>query len=214
MFKQFTLAIGLMLSFGPLHAAVVWDWDAVTNTLHGAQNVDVGGSLYDVAFVDGSCVGLFGGCDDAGDFDFATTQAAITASRALLDQVFINSGAPALFDTTPSLANGCESSWTESGGPGGGPVDQCLVVTPTLDAFLLFGNNAHAINNDTLSDGWGVVTIQASEDFSGSDSERAARFTYADWTVSAVPVPAAVWLFGSALLGLFGFGKLRKHAQA
>ena len=30
--------------------------------------------------------------------------------------------------------------------------------------------------------------------------------------VSAVPVPAAVWLFGSALLGLIGFGKRRKAA--
>jgi len=29
-------------------------------------------------------------------------------------------------------------------------------------------------------------------------------------TVSPVPVPAAVWLFGSALLGLVGFSKLRK----
>jgi len=32
-------------------------------------------------------------------------------------------------------------------------------------------------------------------------------------TVSAVPVPAAVWLFGTALVGLFGFGKRRKTAQ-
>jgi hypothetical protein len=40
---------------------------------------------------------------------------------------------------------------------------------------------------------------------------------YSHWTeygstVSAVPVPAAVWLFGSALIGLVGFGKRRKAA--
>ena len=29
---------------------------------------------------------------------------------------------------------------------------------------------------------------------------------------SAVPVPAAVWLFGTALIGLIGFGKRRKTA--
>jgi hypothetical protein len=29
-------------------------------------------------------------------------------------------------------------------------------------------------------------------------------------TPSAVPVPAAVWLFGSGLLGLYGIGKQRK----
>jgi hypothetical protein len=37
---------------------------------------------------------------------------------------------------------------------------------------------------------------------------------YSHWTeygpVSAVPVPAAVWLFGTALIGLVGFGKRRK----
>jgi len=30
-------------------------------------------------------------------------------------------------------------------------------------------------------------------------------------TISAVPVPAAVWLFGSGLLTLFGFARTRKH---
>ena len=30
--------------------------------------------------------------------------------------------------------------------------------------------------------------------------------------VSAVPVPAAVWLFGTALVGLAGFGRRRKKA--
>ena len=33
-----------------------------------------------------------------------------------------------------------------------------------------------------------------------------------DFTPSAVPVPAAVWLFGTALIGLIGFGKRRKAA--
>ena len=32
-------------------------------------------------------------------------------------------------------------------------------------------------------------------------------------SVSAVPVPAAAWLFGTALIGLVGFGKRRKTAQ-
>lgn len=35
----------------------------------------------------------------------------------------------------------------------------------------------------------------------------------ASWTqVSAIPVPAAVWLFGTALVGLLGFGRRKKAA--
>jgi hypothetical protein len=37
---------------------------------------------------------------------------------------------------------------------------------------------------------------------------------YSNWTEygAVVPVPAAVWLFGTALIGLFGFSKRRKAA--
>ena len=31
-----------------------------------------------------------------------------------------------------------------------------------------------------------------------------------DWTVAAVPVPAAVWLFGSGLLGLVSLARKKK----
>ncbi|MCP3675834.1 MAG: PEP-CTERM sorting domain-containing protein [Gammaproteobacteria bacterium] len=34
--------------------------------------------------------------------------------------------------------------------------------------------------------------------------------TLTDISVSAVPVPAAFWLFGTALIGLIGFSKRRK----
>ena len=37
-----------------------------------------------------------------------------------------------------------------------------------------------------------------------------ARFTANSYTLNPVPVPAAVWLFGTALVGLLGFGRRRK----
>jgi len=37
-------------------------------------------------------------------------------------------------------------------------------------------------------------------------------YAFAGVTVSAVPVPAAIWLFGTALIGLAGFSKRRKAA--
>jgi hypothetical protein len=45
-----------------------------------------------------------------------------------------------------------------------------------------------------------------------TDWYAAIAFDDVSLTVSAVPVPAAVWLFGTALLGLLGFGKRRRPA--
>jgi len=63
---------------------------------------------------------------------------------------------------------------------------------------LLFGK---ALN------GFGVYGYESG----GFTSER----TYLDDVVlstSPVPIPAAIWLFGTALIGLLGFGKRRKVA--
>ncbi len=57
-------------------------------------------------------------------------------------------------------------------------------------------------------------------DFSGGGQGIASKYLYDDlsgWAVrsgdvAAVPVPAAVWLFGSGILGLIGFSKRKKAA--
>jgi len=75
----------------------------VGGELMGATGVDVGGTLYDVAFVDGSCIGQFSGCDNASaDFAFTTDSAAFDATLALLDQVFLD-GPSGAFDSQPDL---------------------------------------------------------------------------------------------------------------
>ncbi len=43
-------------------------------------------------------------------------------------------------------------------------------------------------------------------------SPNGLRVTDAELVLAPVPVPAAVWLFGTALIGLVGFGKRRKTA--
>src|SRR6185503_10562256 len=73
-----------------------------SGVLTGAQNVRVGGTLYDVTFVDGTCTNVFVGCDSVSDFDFATSADADAAANALLGQVFVG-----IFDTHPELTLGC-----------------------------------------------------------------------------------------------------------
>ena len=59
--------------------------------LTGATGVTVGAATYNVSFVDGSCISLFGGCVNA-SFDFSTLADAIAASQALFTQVISGFG--------------------------------------------------------------------------------------------------------------------------
>ena len=74
--------------------------------LIGAADVDVGGTLYDVEFADGSCTSLFDGCDSIDDFTFVTQAEATAAAQALLDQVLVD-GPAGQFDSVPSQVAGC-----------------------------------------------------------------------------------------------------------
>lgn len=57
--------------------------------LAGAKGVQVGGSFFDVSFIDGTCISVFDGCDEQGDFTFDNVTDAEAASQALFDQVFV-----------------------------------------------------------------------------------------------------------------------------
>ncbi len=80
----------------------------VGGTLLGASNVQVGDFLYDVNFVDGSCAGLFDGCDDTSDFDFQTLDDAVAAGSALLEQVLIGRFDFEYFDVAGCAVNANE----------------------------------------------------------------------------------------------------------
>ena len=78
-------------------------------TLLGATGVDIGGTLYDVEFLNGTCIELFDGCDSrSDDFSFPTEASALEAAQALIDQVFIDT-ADTMFDSMPLSINGCDT---------------------------------------------------------------------------------------------------------
>lgn len=55
------------------------------------------------------------------------------------------------------------------------------------------------------------IAGQFSEDLIGNDSNRARLFVGSfGQATSVVPVPAAVWLFGSGLIGLIGIARRKK----
>jgi len=108
--KAFALAatITSFIAFSATPAAAAVLLVNGSGQLTGATGVDVGGTLYDVTFVDGTCAALFDGCNEISDFDFSDQATAEAAGQALFDQVFID-GLPGNFDSNSGLTFGCEA---------------------------------------------------------------------------------------------------------
>ena len=162
--------------------------DGVGGELRGATGVDVGGILFDVEFLDGTCAELFGGCDEAADFAFQSIEAAEAASLSLLDEVFLD-GVEGMFDADPALTRGCSDPAA------------CIAVTPYDRTSLLI---AEAARNAAI-EGSDATLPAAFDPF--SDLRFSPAFTWAAWTQkerlpTVIPEPSTALLVGLGLLGL------------
>ena len=140
----------------------------------------------------------------------------------------------ATFDTTVAQSAGAASSpiawdfngggtWVNSftGGPSSGSsgagtnggVSGTIVLTDNWNAnnFDQGGAFTGTTVGDELSGTFDIAwtSLIVGGAFDGQTGTYAAQGTY-----SAVPVPAAVWLFGSGLVGLVGVARRRRKAQA
>lgn len=80
----------------------------------------------------------------------------------------------------------------------------------TADAFELFDVTTNVIGNSltvngNLGFGWGFDHLGA-----GLARQNDARIGTFSFQTTVVPVPAAIWLFGSGLIGLLGIGRLKE----
>ena len=155
--------------------------NVVGGQLLGASDVIVDGTLYNVAFLDGTCIDLFSGCDEVSDFTFQTGAAALLASQALLDQVFFDGAF--LFDTDPELTVGCTDDVV------------CRAITP-----YAFGGGGVLIAIAANVAGVAVDTVGFSGIAIGVDMVLVDDIVYAVWAL--VPEPGTAVLMGLGLLGL------------
>ena len=143
---------------------------------------------YDVSFQDGSCIELFTGCNSNAEDLFPINTRLGAANAALLIAI-------GDISDSPESIRGCESleecyvsgvSNINTAGPSGGSVG-----AGTLWIQAGIGND-FPISESTIGN-------------RAQDLTTVANRTYAIWTpaqVTEVPIPAAFWLFGSALVGL------------
>ncbi|KGJ94881.1 hypothetical protein [Colwellia psychrerythraea] len=162
----------------------------VSGELIGATGVVISGlGTYDVSFEDGSCASVFSGCDTLSDFSFTSSDHVISAGRALLEQVFVDSEF-GQFDSSPELIRGCEDG------------NKCIALIPNKfsPSWVFSQNIVNYSDNgtDKISFNSNLARDQSILDRSNS--------TFAVFTkVAQIPTPATALLFGSALFGLVSF---------
>ena len=170
--------------------------DIAGSQLLGARNIDIGGSLFDVAFVEGSCMAIYGGCDESTDFTFASEVSANVAARALLLQVFLDTP-EGLFDTEPELTFGCSST------------SACEVLIPFEARTPTVYRNVRLLNRmGGLSNGFSPLFANPSFDTTDQIDEVFAVFTPS----TSVPEPSTLILFGMGMSGLALMRALRQSA--
>ncbi len=162
---------------------------AVTNgfggKLTGINGIVIDSEIYNVRFSDVSPLTLF---NNGATLDFITNVDALAAAEAL--NFAYNNLIDQSFTDDPSLTYGIGNNIS------------AYIITPynvlpnlTYSAALLNYNFQH-----------GDIAIYRSFNTAASTSED--NIVYADWTrVSAVPVPAAIWLMGSGLFGLIAYSR-------
>ena len=109
MLRRSALVAALVSMAGGVQAVTL---DIVGGQLMGASDVVVDGALYDVQFLEGTCIELYGGCDDNSDFAPMQTFAFVEQALAALGtQVFVDTGvAGQEFSTNSNLTNGCNDA--------------------------------------------------------------------------------------------------------
>jgi len=157
--------------------------------LTGIDGIDVNGSLYNVAFEDGTCAGVFGACD-AAHFTFTTQSDSVAAAHALLDAI-----TGTYFDFLPPDIGGCSDAGCEILTPFGTSHVSPVVVLVEF-AFIDGGPPSDFINSAAFSS-----TLDMTDNGSA---------TYAVWsTPSDVPEPCS-WTLLLAGLGLMSLSSRRR----
>ena len=173
--------------------STVWEIDNDSGKLQGAFNVDVGGTLWDVVFRDGTFTSLFNDAE-AATIAVRTEGEATDLSEALLASVFVDGRDDDFwFDSLPALIGGCnnkiECVAVTAYGPevGEGGFKRRLAVGAFNRVFY---------RNDVNEGAMFYINL---------DTMQYDDIVFAQWTVAnqtQVPAPSTISIFALGLIGL------------
>ena len=171
--------------------------------LMSAQGIIVGGSLYDVEFVDGTFNNLFPTGTSIPSVN--SFNEVLAFGNALLDQVFID-GPSGLWDSSPTLTNGCEFA------------NYCEMIVPIVNTSVNFVSAFNSATDTTFVDfqtqvGDFVVTQNLDRNYPTDQFNHRTFAKFTQQSVSPVPeVPNQVLLAVGSLI-LLGMSR-RNRSKA
>ena len=181
MFKLLVVSIFLASIFsGITHAASL---RTEGGEFVGINDVSIADNYYHATFVDGLV--------DPANAEMYTEEFALAATFALLD-LLNTQYAGSSFDRNPSMTLGCFNT-----------TPTCFMATPfkkNAAGATQYWYTENYFNTPAVGNYFGSIWVDASN--AGSNDGFTTRVIWSE--VAEVPIPAAAWLLGSALLGLAG----------
>jgi len=180
-----------------VHAIAVPVVDGGGQILTGIDGINLLGGTWNVQFIDGTANAIFG---LAGiNYDFNNESDATAAATALRDVIDL-----------PAFVFWDENTFDIEG------IDANIADIITPYSFDTNSDSALIVTYRNGRDSFPIPdTISLSAIAQTQDLTSSATGVYAKWTnVSNVPVPAAAYLMGTALLGLLGFNRKRTQVVA
>jgi len=183
--KLFTGMFGLaLMGMSGMSTAATLTYDG--GMITGAGGIIIDNIAYDVQFSKDSCDSLFNGCNN-----FSLTESQLETGMAML----------------AGELNGVSATAGD-------------ILGLDLEVFGVISTPHTRVGDNVIFEGLlynctftcdGVTWIATEpSEFGNYDQPAKANVVHAVWTVSPVPIPPAVWLFGSGLLGLIGVARRKK----